>query len=64
METGGQPEACEACIVVKRDDMSQFEGGKDLMTVADMIKAGFSALLGFGVKKTKCHEVCHAQNMF
>lgn len=48
VESGGQPDACEACVVMKRDDMQQLESGKDLMTVGDMIKAGFSSLLGWG----------------
>ena len=36
----------EAAVHYSKENEHELEGGKDLMTVADMIKAGFSTLLG------------------
>ena len=39
----------EAAVHFSKENEHELEGGKDLMTVADMIKAGFSTLLGQNV---------------
>ena len=39
----------EAAVRYSKENERELEGGKDLMTVADMIKAGFSTLLGLDV---------------
>lgn len=46
IETKGNAKACESAIVLKRENMTQLKTGKKLMTVKDMIEAGFSATFG------------------
>ena len=47
VQKNGNASACEAAVILEKQHSSTYKKDKELLKVAEMVKRGFSELLGF-----------------